>query len=92
MVYLDDIGITDVQRISDLKSHLQQKFYTKDLGPLQYFLGIEIARFKKGISLYRWKYVLNMLSEAGILGCKAADTLMDPNLKLLPDRGALGKV
>jgi len=33
--------------------------------------------------------MLDMLSEAGMLGCKAADTPMDPNLKLLPGQGKL---
>jgi len=33
--------------------------------------------------------MLDMLSEAGMLGCKAADTPMDPNLKLLPGQGEL---
>ena len=75
MVYVDDIVITgdNVQGINDLKSHLQQKFQTKDLEPLRYFLGIEIARSKKGISLFQRKYVLDILSEAIKLQCNAAD-------------------
>lgn len=40
----------------------------------------------EGISLFRWKYVLDMLSRASAIGCTAADELMDPNLKLLPDQ------
>jgi len=32
-----------------------------------------------------------MLSEAGMLECKVADTPMDPSLKLLLDWGALGR-
>jgi len=91
VVYVDDIVITgdNVQGISDLKSHLQQKFQTKDLEPLRYFLEIEIARSKKEISLSQWKYVLNMLPEACTLECKAANIPIDPNLKLLPDQRAL---
>ena len=63
MVYVDDIVIIvdDVQGISDLKSLLQQKFQTKDLGPLRYFLGIEVTRSKKRISLSRQKYALDVL-------------------------------
>lgn len=50
VVYVDDIVITgsDVQGISSLKSFLQSQFSTKDLGHLQYFLGIEVVRSKKG--------------------------------------------
>ena len=31
--------------------------------------------------------MLDILPEAGMLGCKATDTLIDPNLKLLPNQG-----
>lgn len=68
-------------------SHLQQKFQTEDLGPLCYFLEIEVAKSKKRISLSWYKYMLHILSEIGMLECKAT-TPMDLNLKLLPDRGS----
>ena len=44
VVYADDIVITgsDSKGISSLKSFLQSQFYTKDLGMLRYFLGIEV--------------------------------------------------
>ena len=35
--------------------------------------------------------MLDMLSEIGMLGCKATDTLMDLNLKLLPNQGSSWK-
>ena len=54
----------------------------KDLGKLQYFLGMEIARSREGISVSQRKYVLDLLKETGMLGCKPADTLMDTNVKL----------
>ena len=31
--------------------------------------------------------MLDLLSEARMLGCKAADALMDPSLNLLPNQG-----
>jgi len=30
------------------------------------------------------KYILDLLKETGLLGCKAAETPMEPNLKLQP--------
>ena len=53
IVYVDDIIIIgdDKQSIDDLKRYLQNSFQTKDLGKLRYFLGIEVARSKEGISL-----------------------------------------
>ena len=38
--------------------------------PLRYFLGIEIARSSKGIVLSQRKYVLNLLVETSMLGCR----------------------
>jgi hypothetical protein len=52
-VYVDDIVITgdDVEEIKCLKQRLGEAFEVKDLGPLRYFLGIEVARSSKGIVL-----------------------------------------
>ena len=64
LVYVDDIIITsdDTQDIVMLKEFLQKKFNAKDLGPLKYFLGIEIARSSHGIAPSQRKYVLELLS------------------------------
>jgi len=63
---------------------LQKQFQTKDLGFLKY-LGIEMARSKKEIFLSPRKYILDLFSEAEILGYKSIDSLMNVNTKLLPD-------
>jgi hypothetical protein len=46
----------------------------KDLGQLRYFLGIEVARSKQGISLSQHKFVLDLLSEIEMLACKPIET------------------
>ena len=53
LVYVDDILIAsnDPQSVADLKVVLDKQFKLKDLGSLKYFLGLEVARSKKGISL-----------------------------------------
>ena len=53
VVYVDDIVITrsDKEGIQILINHLSSSFLTKNLGKLCYFLGIEVARLKAGISL-----------------------------------------
>ncbi|KAL0448989.1 UNVERIFIED_CONTAM: Retrovirus-related Pol polyprotein from transposon RE1 [Sesamum latifolium] len=43
---------------------------------------MEIARSSKGISVSQRKYVLDLLKETGMTGCKPVDTPMDPNMKL----------
>ena len=46
----------------------------KDLGGLKYFLEIEVARSQQGIFLCQRKYVLDLLTDTGMLDCKPADT------------------
>ncbi|RVW19151.1 Retrovirus-related Pol polyprotein from transposon RE1 [Vitis vinifera] len=61
--------------------------WTKDLGKLKYFLGIEIAQSSSGVVLSQRKYALDILEETGMLDCKPIDTPMDPNVKLVPRQG-----
>ena len=88
-VYVDDIIISgdDEMEIKCLKGNLSREFEVKDLGQLKYFLGIEIARNPKGIVLSQRKYVLDLLSETGMLGCRTVSTPMDLNHKLCAKSG-----
>ena len=72
-----------------MKIFLQTQFHTKDLGKLQYFLDIEIAWSKEGISLSKRKYVLNIINETGFMSSKLVDTPMKPNVKLCVNQGEL---
>ncbi|TYK04502.1 Cysteine-rich RLK (receptor-like protein kinase) 8 [Cucumis melo var. makuwa] len=58
------------------------EFEIKDLGNLKYFLGMEVARSKEGISVSQRKYTLDLLTETGMLGCRPADTPIEFNCKL----------
>lgn len=79
IVYVDDIVITGADhQIEHLKGLLAKEFEVKDLGQLKYFLGMEIARTKNGIYASQRKYTLDFLQETGMLGCKAANTPIEP--------------
>ena len=54
------------------------------MGALKYFLGMEFAKSKEGMFVNQRKYVLDLLGETGMLGCKLAETPMEPNTKLQP--------
>jgi hypothetical protein len=90
-VYVDDIIITgdDEEEIKRLKGCLSNEFEVKDLGNLKYFLGIEVARTEKGISLCQRKYTLDLLSDMGMMGCRAAPTPIEQNHQVTAQSGEL---
>ena len=90
IVYVDDMILTgdDPEEMKTLREYLSAEFEMKDLGQLKYFLGIEVARSKQGISLSQHKYVLDLLSETGMLACKPVETPIQVNhrLGIFPDQ------
>ncbi|KAK9281828.1 hypothetical protein L1049_004734 [Liquidambar formosana] len=68
--------------VSRLKHLLEQHFHIKDLGLLRYFLGIEIARSSDGIFLCQRKYIVDLLNNMGMMGCRSIAFPMEQNLKL----------
>ena len=84
LVYVDDIVIAGNNDgdIEELKKSFAHAFKLRDLGPLKYFLGLEIARTKEGISVYQRKYCLGLLEESGLLACRPSSIPMEPSLKL----------
>jgi hypothetical protein len=53
LVHIDDIIVasSSSSATTDLLHNLQREFALKDLGPLHYFLGIEVSHDKEGIYL-----------------------------------------
>ena len=89
IVYVDKIILTndDVEEMDRLKKTLSTEFELKDLGALRYFLGMEVAMSKNGITVSQRKYILDLLNKTGMSGCRPVDTPIDPNVKLREDKG-----
>ncbi|CAL0310703.1 unnamed protein product [Lupinus luteus] len=76
-----------MNEIQSIKSLLDEKFSIKDLGTLEYFLGLELARSKNGISLCQRKYALDLLQDSGMLASKPYSSPMDNSVKLHSESG-----
>lgn len=84
IMYIDDLihAGTNLQHIADIKKILDKKSSIRDLGYICYFLGFEIARSSKWITLFQQKYCMDLLESTGLFGVKPVSTPMDPNHKL----------
>ena len=57
----------------------------KDLGPMHYFLGLEVWQNLDEIILSQGKYAMEILKRFGMMDCKSMSTPMTTNLKLFGD-------
>jgi hypothetical protein len=89
LLYVDDMLITgdDPQHISHVKKHLSEQFQMSDLGPLSYFLGIEVLQSSKGYYLSEFKYIEDLIARSSISDNHTVGTPMDIHLKLHPSDG-----
>ena len=58
------------------------------MGPLHYFLGVEVVRRPDGFFLHQRKYANEILDRAGILNCKPVATPVDTKAKLSASDGS----
>ncbi|XP_019435862.1 PREDICTED: uncharacterized protein LOC109342306 [Lupinus angustifolius] len=78
LIYVDDLILAgnDPKEITTVKNYLHRTFKIKDLGDLRYFLGLEVARSKHGITLCQRKYAIDLLSDTNFLTSKPVPTTM----------------
>lgn len=83
-VYVDGIILIgdNPSIMHDLKLHLHQVFTIKDLGPLKFFLGIEINYLPDGITMTQQKFTHELLRDSGLTDFKTVVTPLPINLKL----------
>ena len=84
VVYVDDILITgsNADETRRLSAALAREFEIKALGPLRYFLGLEVTYSSRGIFVSQQKYIVDFLKLTGMADCAPVRTPIDPNVKL----------
>lgn len=60
-----------------------------DLGPLSYFLGLEVLHSSKGYYIFQSKYIQDLISWSGVIDHRMTATPMDLHLQLRPTYGIL---
>ncbi|BBH05152.1 transposable element gene [Prunus dulcis] len=76
LIYVDDILVSgpDATICNQVIAKLSTLFPVKDLGPLHYFLGLEVHRTKDTLLLHQNKYLLDLLQKTNMTGAKPCCT------------------
>ena len=86
VLYVDNLFLTgEEKQIAWCKRELTSEFEMKDLGPMHYFLGLEVWQNPGEIFLAQGKYTVDILRKFGMMDCKSMATPMVSNLKKLHD-------
>jgi hypothetical protein len=84
VLYVDDLLITgcSTSTIVAVKRILHDRFLMTDMGPLHFFLGLEISQDASGIKLSQAKYARDLLEIFHMTDCKSAPTPFLSRVKL----------
>ena len=84
LVYVDDILLTcgNNVEVQELIQQLNKKFALKDIGVINYFLGIEVTHTYEGLHLSQTKYIKDLLCKAKMQFSKSSNTPMTSGLRL----------
>jgi len=80
---------SDDEAISRLKTLLHSTFHMKDLGRLNYFLGLEVRYAPTGIFVNQHKYIHDLIALASLTKSTSVDTPMELDVKFRRDGGVL---
>ncbi|XP_040384201.1 uncharacterized mitochondrial protein AtMg00810-like [Oryza brachyantha] len=89
-VYVDDLVITATKdtEVAAFKEDMKATFQMCDVGPLSFYLGIEVHQDDSGITLRQRAYAKHVVDLAGLNDCNPALTPMEERLKLSRDSTA----
>jgi hypothetical protein len=84
LLYVDDIVLTgnNPSFLKQLISNLSKVSELKDMGTLNYFLGLLIHRSSQGLTLTQTKYATDLLTKHNMLNCSPCKTPCVPNTRL----------
>jgi hypothetical protein len=83
LLYVDDmiLSASSMELLRHFISSLQSAFAVKDMGPVHYFLGIDVKRTNSGFFLSQSSYALEVLERAGMHNCKPVTTPAETSAK-----------
>ena len=83
-LYVDDIIYmgSSSYMLTEFKQNMMSSFEMTDLGPLQYFLGLEVKQSNGLVHVGQKKYAEELLKRVGMLNCKPMSTPVNTNEKL----------
>lgn len=87
LIHVDDMVLTgnNSNLIATVTEFLTSHFKIKDLGPLHFFLGIQVTRSADGIFINQQKYIADILKEFDYLQSKSAIVPMHQHHELLKE-------
>jgi hypothetical protein len=86
LLYVDILFSTREENLfTDCKKKLIAEFEMKYLGPVHYFLALEVWKIPKKILINQGKYAVEIMKRFDMLECKAMNTPMETHLKLMVD-------
>jgi hypothetical protein len=90
-VYVNDLIVIGgcSKTINNFRRQMKAEFKISDLGPLSFYLGIEVHQEEGKITLSQGAYATKIVENAGLVGCNPCATPMDPRIKLSKDNSAL---
>jgi histone deacetylase 1/2 len=91
LVYVDDIVIagSTTAVVDRLVQSLSESFPIKDMGKLDYFLGLEAAYTSGGMTLTQRKYALDLLHRVNMENCNPTSTPLRATEQLARNTGTL---
>lgn len=74
-IYVDDILYmgSSAKMLIEFKEAMMQTFEMTDLGPMQYFLGLEVIQRRGSVFVSQEKYDVDLLQRTGMSHCKCVD-------------------